>query len=274
MMTIHRTAVVADGANIDDSVEIGPYAVIGPNVKIGKGTKIGAHAVIDGHTAIGEDCRIFAGASIGLEPQDLKYGNEPTGVIVGNRATIREYATIHRASKEGFTMIGDDCFLMNYAHVAHNCQVGQGVVMANGATLAGHVTVGDFAVMAGVVVVHQFVRLGRMIMVSGMTGTRVDVPPFGLYDQRPLVLRGINVIGMRRQKFKPELREAIKQAYKFIYRSNLNMSQAIERVEKEIHPYPEILELIEFIRTSKRGVVGHTSDEQSDDELGADSRRF
>ena len=134
-MTIHRTAIVADGAQIDPSVEIGPYAVIGPNVKIGRGTKIGPHAVIDGVTTIGENCHIFAGASIGREPQDLSYKDEPTGVIIGDRVTIREYVTIHRASHEGFTVVGDECFLMNYVHIAHNCKLGRGVIMANSTML-------------------------------------------------------------------------------------------------------------------------------------------
>jgi UDP-N-acetylglucosamine acyltransferase len=158
-MTIHRTAIISDGAQIHESAEIGPYAVIGPNVNIGRGTKVGPHVVIDGHTTIGEDCNIFAGASIGLDPQDLAYKGDPTGVIIGARVTIREYATIHRATGEGFTTIGDDCFLMNYAHVAHNCKLGRGVIMANGATLAGHVQVGDHAVFGGLIVIHQFVRV-------------------------------------------------------------------------------------------------------------------
>jgi UDP-N-acetylglucosamine acyltransferase len=255
-MTIHKTAVIEDGAQVHESAQIGPFAVIGPHVKIGAGTKVGAHAIIDGHTTIGGDCHIFAGASIGLEPQDLGYRDEPTGVIMGDRVTVREYVTIHRATKGGVTRVGNDCFIMNYAHIAHDCKIGDGVIMANGATLAGHVAVGDYAVLAGVCVVHQYVRLGRLIMVSGLSGTRVDMPPFTMCDGRPLRVRGINIIGMRRRKFGPDARSAIKEAYRLIYRSELNLSQALERVEKEIAPLPEIAEILDFYRTSKRGVVG------------------
>jgi UDP-N-acetylglucosamine acyltransferase len=267
-MTIHRTAIIAEGAQIHDEAEIGPYAVIGPNVKIGKGTKIGPHAVIDGITTIGEDCHIFAGASIGLDPQDLSYHNEPTGVVIGDRVTVREYATIHRATKEGFTVLGDDCFLMNYSHVAHNCKVGRGVIMANGSTLAGYVQVGDYAVFAGSIVVHQFVRIGKLAMLSGMAGTRVDLPPFVTCGGRRLRPRGVNAIGMRRQKMKAEVRSAIKEAYRIIYRTEMNITQALEQIEKEVERFPEIDEILEFYRTSKRGVVGRNP---TDDEEGEDS---
>jgi UDP-N-acetylglucosamine acyltransferase len=254
-VTIHKTAIIGDGARIDESAEIGPYAVIGSQVKIGARTTIGAHSVIDGITTIGEDCKLFPGCSIGLEPQDIGYKNEPTGVKIGDRVTVREYATIHRASKEGFTTIGDDCFLMNYAHVAHNCQLGRGVILANAATLAGYVTVGDHTVMAGLLVIHQFVRIGRLNMISGISGSRLDCPPFAMCDGRPVKFRGVNAIGMRRQKIAAEVRTAIKSAFRMLYRSDDNFSQALERIEREIHPYSEIRELVEFFRTSKRGVI-------------------
>lgn len=252
---VHKTAVIADGAEVHESADIGPFAVIGSHVKIGPGTKIGAHAVIDGYTTIGENCQIFAGAAIGLEPQDLKYTNEPTGVIIGNNCVIREYVTIHRATKEGFTVLGDNCFLMNYAHVAHNCKVGSGVIMANATTLAGHVEVGDGAVFAGMVILHQHVKIGRFCMLGGMTGSRVDLPPFTLCDGRPAMVRGMNVIGLRRNKMGPEKRSAIKQAYKLIYRSGLNHSQAIAKIKEEIEAFDEINEICDFFATSKRGVA-------------------
>lgn len=252
---IHKTAVIADGAVIDDTAEIGPFAVIGANVKIGAGTKIGAHVVIDGHTTIGEKCHIFAGAAIGLEPQDLKYGGEPTGVIIGNNNVIREYVTIHRATKEGFTVIGNDCFLMNYCHIAHNCQVGSGVIMANSSTLAGYVEVGDGAVFAGMVILHQFVKIGRFCMLGGMTGSRVDLPPFTLCDGRPAMVRGLNVVGLRRNKMGPDKRAAIKQTYKLIYRSGLNHSQAIEKIKAEVPDFEEVREVCDFFANSKRGVA-------------------
>ena len=255
-MTIHPTAIIADGAIIDESATIGPGAVIGANVKIGKGTKVDAHAVIDGHTVIGEDCHIFPGAIVGLEPQDKSYKGEPTGVILGDRAVIREYATIHRSTGEGHTVIGDDAFIMNYAHVAHNCKLGNGVVMANGASMAGHCEIGDYVVMSGFIVLHQNLRVGRGCMFSAMTGSRLDLPPFTNLDGRPCKVRGINVLGLRRMKVSAEVRTAIKETYRLIYRSGLNLSNALARVEEEIHQHPEVKEIVQFFRDSKRGVAG------------------
>jgi UDP-N-acetylglucosamine acyltransferase len=254
-MTIHRTATISDGAQVHETAEIGPYVVIGPNVRIGEGTSIGAHAVIDGVTTIGANCRIYAGTTIGLEPQDLRYKDESTGVIVGDRVTLREYVTIHRATGEGNTVIGDDCFFMVYCHVAHNCKVGSGVIMANSTGLAGHVQVSDRAVISALCAIHQFVRVGRCCMVGGMTGTRVDLPPFTLCDGRPANLRGLNVVGLRRNKIAAPVRQAIKQAYKLIYYSGLNTSQALSRIEQELEPLAEVKEIVEFYRSSKRGVV-------------------
>jgi UDP-N-acetylglucosamine acyltransferase len=261
-MTIHKTAIIGDGASIAPDAQIGPYAVIGDHVVIGSGTKVGAHTVIDGHTKIGSQCHIFPSVSIGLDPQSISYKGEPTGVVIGDRVTIREFATVHRGTKEdGLTVIGDDCFLMNYTHVAHDCKVGKGVVMANAATLAGHVVVGDATVMAGACVFHQFVRIGRLCMVSGLTGSRVDLPPFVVLDGRPPTIRGVNLIGMRRQKVSPSARSAIKNAYRMLYRSGLNFSQAIIELEKGSQIVPEVKEIIDFFKTSKRGVLGLFSEE-------------
>jgi UDP-N-acetylglucosamine acyltransferase len=253
---IHNTAVVDSNAKIAQDAEIGPYAVIGPHVTIGSRTKIGAHAIIDGITTIGNNCKIFPGASIGLEPQDLSYKQEPTGVVMGNNVVIREYVTIHRATKEGFTCIGDDSFLMNYVHIAHNCRLGQGVILANGTMMAGYVTIEDYVVTSGMCIFHQHVRIGRLSMLSGMTGTRLDLPPFSTCDGRPAMVRGVNAIGMRRRGIKQEARSAVKEAYRLIYRSGLNVSQALERIAQAIQPYPEVSEVVEFFRTTKRGVAG------------------
>ncbi len=270
-MAIHPTAIVNDGAQIDDTVQIGPYAVIGPNVKIGAGTKIGAHAVLDGITTIGRDCTIFAGAAIGLEPQDLRYKDEPTGVIIGDRCNIREYVTIHRATGQGFTEIGNDCFLMNYVHIAHNCKLGSGVILANSTMMAGHVTIGDGVVMSGMCIFHQFVRVGRMVMVSGLTGTRKDLPPFSMCDGRPAQVRGVNSIGLKRAGIKPAVRSAIKEAYRLLYRSGMNLGQALPLVEEQIEPYPEVREIIDFIKESKRGVTGDVHmEEEIMEEVPAD----
>lgn len=260
MLTIHKTAIIGDGAQIHETADIGPYAVIGPNVRIGPRTKIGPHAVIDGHTTIGADCNIYAGASIGLEPQDLRYKDEPTGVIVGDRVTIREYVTIHRATGDGFTTLGDECFLMNYVHIAHNCKLGKGVILANSTMMAGHVTVGDFTVMSGMCLFHQHVRVGRACMVSALCGTRLDLPPFTMCDERRAVVRGVNVIGLRRLGVGQQVRSAIKEAYRILYRSGANRTDALATIEETIEPYPEIKEIIEFFRTSKRGCIGAAVD--------------
>jgi UDP-N-acetylglucosamine acyltransferase len=274
-MTIHKSAIIGEGASIADDVEVGPYAVIGEHVSIGSGTKIGAHTIIDGRTKIGSDCHIFPGASIGLEPQSLSYKNEPTGVNIGDRVTVREYVTIHRGTAEakdgeidGITVIGDDCFLMNYVHVAHDCKLGKGVIMANSATLAGHVQVGDFTVMAGVCVFHQFVRIGRFCMVSGMTGGRMDLPPFVMLDGLPPMIRGVNVIGMRRQKLSSEVRSKVKNAYKMLYQSGLNFSQAIASLKSEGNLIAEVEEIIDFFATSKRGVLGAYAEGESSHDNG------
>jgi UDP-N-acetylglucosamine acyltransferase len=273
-MSIHPTAIIGAGAVIATDAEIGPYAVIGSDVSIGGATKVGAHAVIEGRTKIGANCQIFAGASIGLAPQSISYANEPTGVVIGDRVIIREYVTIHRGTKEdGLTVIGDDCFLMNYAHVAHDCKLGKGIIMANAATLAGHVVVGDGTVMAGACVFHQFVRIGRLCMVSGLTGSRVDLPPFVVLDGRPPTIRGLNMVGMRRQKVSSSARTAIKQAYRMLYKSGMNFSQAIVELEKVSQPQPEVSEIIDFFKTTKRGVLGlYSEDETSESSNGEESR--
>lgn len=254
-MTIHATAIISDGAKINDTAEIGPYVVIGPNVTIGKGTVVGPHAVIDGVTTIGDDCKIFAGASIGLPPQDLSYKDAPTGVIIGNGVTIREYVTIHRGSKDPMTVVGDNCFIMNYCHIAHDCKVGKNVIMANSTTLGGHVEIGDNSVFGGLVVIHQFCRIGRFVMTSGNAGARMDLPPFSVCDGRPLQVRGINIIGMRRGKLPLPVRSAIKETYRLLYRAGLNLSQACEKVEQEIEQFDEVKEIVNFIRTTKRGIT-------------------
>lgn len=252
---IHPTAIIHSGAKLHETVVVEPYAVIGANVTIGAGTRIGSHAVIDGHTTIGENCRFFPGVTVGLEPQDLSYKNEPTGVIVGDRTTLREYVTIHRGTGDRFTTIGSDCFLMAYSHIAHDCKVGNGVIMANTATFAGHCQIGDNAVIGGLTVFHQHCRVGRMVMISGFSATRLDVPPFCTADGRPMSARSVNLVGMRRQKFSAELRSAIKQSYVILNRTGLNNTQALIKVEETYGQHKEVQEIIEFYRTSKRGVI-------------------
>ena len=262
---IHPTAIIGDGAKLHETVQVGPYAVIGTNVVVGAGTRIGAHSVIDGYTTIGAECNIFPSASVGLEPQDLSYKGEPTGVVIGDRVTLREFVTIHRGTGDRFTTIGNDCFFMNYAHIAHDCKVGNGVILANSATFGGHCTVGDNAVIGGLVVFHQHVRVGRMAMVSGFSATRQDLPPFAMCDGRPAYVIGVNTVGMRRQKFSLPTRSAIKDAYKIIFNHELNFTTTLGQVEAKYPDIPEIKEILEYFRSSKRGVVkaktGHELEE-------------
>lgn len=272
-MSIHSTAIIAEGAKIASSADIGPYAVIGKNVSIGERTVVGPHCVIDGDTTIGADCKIYASVAIGLDPQDFGYKGEPTGVIIGDRVTLREFVTIHKATKEGHTILGNDCFLMNYCHVAHNCKLGNGVIMANNATLGGYVQVGDNVVFGGTVAVHQNVKIGRLVMMGGITGTRKDMPPFAMMDGRPAKVCGINIIGMRRNKLGQEVRTAVKEAYRLIYREGLNQKVALDKVERELGHISEVMEIVEFYRTSRRGVcIAMTSYDEIRDEAPSEEK--
>ncbi|MCK8827330.1 acyl-ACP--UDP-N-acetylglucosamine O-acyltransferase [Natroniella acetigena] len=253
---IHETAVIEAGAEIAKDVEIGPYAVIGENVKIDSGTEIGAHAVIKGWTKIGNNNKIFNGASIGQEPQDLKFKGEESYLEIGDGNKIREFTTIHRGTEAGggITRIGNDNLIMAYCHVAHDCQLGNNIIMSNAANLAGHVIVEDSAVIAGLTGIHQFVRIGKMSMVGAGSKVVKDVPPYVLVDGHPASVSGINVVGLRRNGVEPELRRKIKRAYKILYRSNLNMSQAIEKMDQELDSSPMVEHFLRFLRNAQRGI--------------------
>ena len=251
---IHETAVIAPGARIAKNVEIGPYSVIGENVEIGEGTKIGPHVVIHGWTQIGRDCRIFQGASIG-EPQDLKFKGEKSYTFIGDRTTIREGATIHRATGEGEeTRVGSDCLLMALTHVAHNCVVGNHVIMSNLASLAGHAIVEDRAVIGGMAGVHQFVKIGRNAMVGGMSKLTQDVVPYTIVDGRPAKVVGLNAVGISRAGIPLESRRNIKKAYKLLYRSGLSLQQAIAVIEQEVDSCEEVEHFLRFLRNAERGI--------------------
>ena len=254
--TIHPTAVVDPGARIGEGVSIGPYSVIGPDVIIGSGTVVGSHCVFEGWTEIGPDCSITHSVCLGQEPQDVKYAGEKTMVRIGTRNTIREFTTIHRATGEGNeTLVGDDNFIMAYVHIAHNCIVGNGTVLSNLTTLAGHVTVEDCARISGVIPVHQFVRVGTHSIVGGGSRVPKDVLPFTKVAGNPLRVSGLNTIGLQRAGFDRETVKVIRDAYRLIYRSNLNVSQAVERIKAELPPMPEIEHLVEFIENSQRGIT-------------------
>jgi UDP-N-acetylglucosamine acyltransferase len=254
---VHPTAVVAPGAQLGQGVEIGPHAVIGENVSIGDGTVVGPGAVIEGWTTIGKNCRVGTGVCLGGRPQDYKYKGEKTFLKIGDNNDIREYVTMHRGTADGRgeTVVGSGCLFMAYSHVAHDCVVGDGVTIINSAQLAGHCVVEDYAVISGLAGVHQFCRVGKMAMVGGMTKVVKDVPPFMLVDGNPASVRGINVVGLRRHNVPPAVREQIRQAYRILCKSRLSVSHAIERMMEELQRSPEIDHLIDFLRSSARGVM-------------------
>jgi UDP-N-acetylglucosamine acyltransferase len=257
-MNIHPTAVLSTEAHIGEGVEIGPYTVIGPDVHIGKNTIIGPHVVVDSHTDIGEGCRIFQFSSIGATPQDLKFKGEKTRVVIGNNNTIREYVTINRATAAdiGVTIIGNNNLLMAYCHVAHNCKLGNNIVMANAANLAGHIHVEDYAIIGGLTGIHQFTRIGAHAIIGGASAVSKDVPPFVMASGNYAKLYGLNIIGLKRRGFKEESIQALKKAYRIVFRSSLLLSVAIAKVKAEVNDFPEVRQFVEFIETrSARGIT-------------------
>lgn len=252
---IHPTAVVDKNAEFSDGVEIGPYATIGKNVVLGRNVRVYAHAIIDGNTIIGENTQIFPQAVIGLCPQDLKYHGEKSYVKIGKNNTIREYVTINSSTGEDTsTIIGDHCLLMAYTHVAHNCRIGNEVLMANLASLSGHSIIEDKAMLSGLVGVHQYVNIGTMSITGGASKVNQDVPPYALSDGNPCKVRDINVVGLKRHGINLETRMIIRRAFKILFRAGLNMKNAIRRVQDEIPNLPEIKHLLDFIKKSKRGI--------------------
>ena len=258
MAKIHPTAIVEDGAQLGEDVEIGPYATITADVKLGARTIVQQGAVIRGHTTIGEECQIFPYACIGMKTQDLKYkAGSVSYVEIGNRTVIREFATVHLGTADGEkTIIGDDCLFMAYCHAAHGCVLGNHVICSNSVQLAGDVHIQDWAIIGGCAASHQFCTVGRHAMVGGMSKIRQDVPPFMLCDMEGSSQKviGPNVVGLTRRGFSRDTIAALKEAFRFIYHSGLNRSQALERVENDIEQIPEVKELVEFYRNSKRGV--------------------
>lgn len=253
---IHPTAVVHPGADLEPGVRVGPFAVIGDAVRIGAETEIGPHAVLEGPLEIGPRCRIFAGAVIGYPPQDLKWNPAThSGVRIGEGTTVREYVTIHRATTpDGWTAIGRDCYLMAQSHVAHDCRVGDGVILTGFTGLTGFVEVGDRAVISGLSGIHQFVRIGTLAFVAGCTRLPQDVPPYFLVEGNPAEVRGVNIVGLRRAGVPREVRLNLQRAHRLLYRSGHGPAKALELIRAEIEPSPEIDRLCEFIASSKRGI--------------------
>ena len=256
-MQIHSTAIVSPSARIGNGCYIGPYSIIGDNVELGNGVRIDGHCVIDGSTRIGNDVHIFPFASIGLPPQDLKFSGEETVTEIGRGTRIRELVTIHRgtAGGGGVTRIGEDCFLMAQAHVAHDCLIGNGVIMANAATLAGHVIVEDRANIGAYSGVHQFCRVGREAYVGGYSVVVKDALPFALTVGNHAKCYGLNKVGMRRRGYSRETLDSLHHAFHLLLSAKLNTTQAIEQMREEVKNSPEVEELIHFIQSSKRGVV-------------------
>ena len=247
---------VHSGAKIDKSVVIEPFVTIESNVVIGKGTWIGSNVTIMEGARIGENCRIFPGAVISAIPQDLKFNGEDSIVEIGDNSTIRECATVNRGtSVTGKTIIGKNCLLMAYSHVAHDCNIGDNCVIVNGVALAGHVTIGDFAILGGNSAVHQFVTIGRHAMISGGSLVRKDVPPFVKAAREPLSYIGINSIGLRRREFTEEKINEIQDIYRILFQKKNNNSQAILKIEAELKSTPERDEIISFIKNSGRGIM-------------------
>ena len=255
-MKIHQLAVVHPHAQIGADVSIGPFAVIGEHVVIGKGCQIGAHVFIDGHTEIGEACAFATGAVIGSPPQDLKYKGEPTRLVIGPHNVFREYVTVNigTVGGGGVTRFGEHCLMMAYAHVAHDCQIGNYVIFGNSATLSGHVTVEEYAIIGGISGIHQFVRIGAHCIIGGCSGIPQDVPPYMMASGGRVKVYGLNSVGLKRRNFSAAAIHALQKAYRILFRSKLNMKHALAKVKADVPPCPEVAHLIAFIESSERGV--------------------
>ena len=254
---IHSTAIISDTAKLADDVHVGPYSVVGDNVEIGRGSRVDSHVVINGPTRIGRDNHIYQFASIGDDPQDKKYAGEPTGLVIGDRNTIREFCTISRGTTQdkGETIIGDDNWIMAYCHIAHDCIVGSQTIMANNATLAGHVHIGDWAICGGFSGIHQFCRIGAHAFLGMFSSINRDVPAYALVSGQPAVPKGINSEGLKRRGFDSEQIRNIKNAYRLVFRKGIKLTEAIEQIEALVDEQQELALFLESLRSSERGII-------------------
>ncbi|HLI14045.1 MAG TPA: acyl-ACP--UDP-N-acetylglucosamine O-acyltransferase [Alphaproteobacteria bacterium] len=254
---VHPTAIVDSRAALAPGVEIGPYSVIGPHVRLMEGVQVGPHVVIDGRTRIGPNTRIFPFASIGHIPQDLKYGGEPSELVIGASNTIREHVTMNPGTKGGgmVTRVGDNCLFMVGVHIAHDCKVGDHVVMANNATLAGHVEVGDWAFLGGLCAVHQFARIGKHAMIGGMSGVENDVIPYGSVVGNRARLAGLNIVGLKRRGFTREQVHALRTAYRLLFAQEGTMTERLSDVEEIYHDNEVVMEIVAFIRADSSRAI-------------------
>ena len=254
---IHPSAIVDPSADLADGVEVGPFTIIGAQVRIEAGATIGPHVVLRGPTHVGAGTRIFQFASVGEDPQDKKYSGETTSLVIGERNVIREYATIHRgtAQDRGETRIGDDNLLMAYTHVAHDCVIGNNVIMANAASLGGHVEVQDWAILGGFSIVHQFCQIGAHSFSAMGSVIAKDVPPFLTVGGHPAVPRGVNAEGLRRRQYSPEAIAAMRRAYRLLYLANLKLADAVSQIRELAKAHPELASLADFVADSNRSIV-------------------
>ena len=255
-MNIHPTAIVDPKAELGKDVSIGPYTIINEGVRIGDNVQIASNVLIDTGAIIGRNCKIHHGAVLGTPPQDLKFGGEKTFLEIGENTVIREYATINRGTRHrGTVTVGSNCFIMIYAHIAHDCIIGNNVILANSVNIAGHVEVEDYAIIGGVVPVHQFTRIGAHSIIGGGFRVPKDVPPYILAGGYPLRYMGLNIIGLKRRNFSADAILALKKACRILFQSQYNTTQAVEKIKSEIEPLPEIKHLLEFIEKSERGII-------------------
>lgn len=256
MTLIHPTAIVAPDARLGEGVQVGAYAIIGESCTVGPQSVIAPRAILERNVTLGTNVRIGSGSIIGGDPQDLKYRGEHTTVEIGDNTTIREYVTVNRGTTHSWkTTVGQNTFLMSYVHVAHDCQIGDGVILANAVQLAGHIVVEDRAIVSGLTAAHQFVRIGRFSFIGGCSRVAKDVPPFLKAVGNPLRLYGLNSVGLERNGIPEEVRRELKRAYRLFFRSELNVSQARERAQAELELYPEVQHFLRFFDESQRGVV-------------------
>lgn len=254
-MKIHHTAVVDKKAKLADDVEVGPYTIIGPDAEIDVSTRVASHVVIEGRTSIGKGCQIFTGACVGSIPQDLKYKGERSFLRIGNNNIIREYVTLNPGTEEdSVTSIGDENLFMAYSHVAHDCKIGNGCIVANAGTLAGYVVMEDKVIIGGLAAVHQFVRVGKMSIVGGCSKVVQDVPPFSTCDGHPAQVYGLNLVGLRRSDISKDAQLALKRTFKILFYSGLALKSAIGKAKQEAGDFKEVQYLLDFIKGSKRGV--------------------
>lgn len=254
---IHPTAIIDPSAEIGTGVKVGAYSIIKGNTSIGDGTIIGPHVVVDNYVDIGSKCEIFQYASVGAAPQDLKYHGEVTYLKIGSSTVIREFVTINRGTGVGggITEVGEENYLMAYAHVAHDCRIGRRVILANNSTLAGHIEIGDNVTIGGLVAIHQFVRIGDHAYIGGKAAVVKDVPPFVIASGDRAKLHGLNKVGLKRHNFSPSVMSALKKTYRIIFRFGLTLNEAVERVKAEVDQLPEVIAFVDFVKSSSRGIT-------------------